>query len=157
MQTVRFPFILIVFTLARSCGQQTGNHGPLSPLTPESVQGCYELTLSKWNPGFGEDEEFVTPPKRVNLIAEQGTKGFETRGYLLRPAPGEKPSIHRDSYWTIEKHDTVELHWTTGFSGLTAKLRRKDGALVGEARPFWDFPRRGQKTRLIARRIECAR
>ena len=47
--------------------------------------GCYELELGRWWPwGYGGDSSFVTPPKRVQFLAEPGIEGFEQDGFLLR-------------------------------------------------------------------------
>src|SRR5215813_12236392 len=64
------------------------------PLNPENVQGCYELALAPWRPNLnlGEDSVFITPPSRIQLFAEKGTQGWESEGYLVKPAPGVKPA-----------------------------------------------------------------
>ena len=155
MVALRFLLLAVLLTLARSCGTSTGSQNPAVPLTPESVQGCYELSIAKWSPDLGEDSVFATPPKRIILLGEKGSNHFESNGYLLRPAPGEEPSIHRSAYWRLEGTDKLILVWTTGFSGVEVKLHRQGDALVGKAEPFWDFPRRGRKSKAVAQRIEC--
>jgi hypothetical protein len=104
---------------------------------------------------LGEDNEFILPPKRISLLNEHGAKGFETEGYLLRPAPGEKPSIHRWSYWKPDGADAICLAWTTGFSGLTMKLHPDGDTLKGEAKSFRDFPGRRQTAKVVAHKINC--
>jgi hypothetical protein len=47
------------------------------------------------------------------------------------------------------------LVWTTGLSGVEVKLHREGNTLVGVAEPFWDFPRRRRRSRVVAQRIEC--
>jgi hypothetical protein len=124
---------------------------------PENIQGCYELTLSAWRPNLnlGEDAVFVTPPRRIQLFAERGTQGWESEGYVVKPAPGVKPSIHRGSYWLPKSSQSIEIVWTTGFSGLTMILKIEGTDLHGEAQSFWDFPRRQQKADVVARKVEC--
>jgi len=124
---------------------------------PESIQGCYELTLSAWRPNLslGEDAVFVTPPPRIQLFAERGTQGWESKGYVVKPAPGVEPSIHRGSFWSPKSSQSIEIVWTTGFSGLVMILKITGADLRGEARSFWDFPRRRQKADVIARKVEC--
>jgi hypothetical protein len=124
---------------------------------PENIQGCYELTLSAWRPNLnlGEDAVFVTPPRQIQLFAERGTQGWESEGYVVKPAPGVKPSIHRGSYWLPKSSQSIKIVWTTGFSGLTMILKIEGTDLHGEAQSFWDFPRRQQKADVVARKVEC--
>jgi hypothetical protein len=124
---------------------------------PENIQGCYELTLSAWRPNLnlGEDVVFVTPPHRIHLFAERGTQGWESEGYVVKPAPGVAPSLHRGSYWSPKNPQSIEIVWTTGFSGLAMILKIEGTDLRGEARSFWDFPRRQQKADVTARKVEC--
>jgi hypothetical protein len=126
-------------------------------ISPETVQGCYELGLLKWQPdlNLGEDAKFIIPPERIQLLAERGTNNFEARGYLVRPAPGVPPSIHRSSYWKPVGPDKIEVVWGEPFSGVIMKLRFKDGTLKGKAQTFWDFLRRGQTAKIIAPKIDC--
>jgi hypothetical protein len=124
---------------------------------PENIQGCYELTLSAWRPNLnlGGDAVFVTPPHRIQLFAERGTQGWESKGYVVKPAPGAEPSIHRGSFWSPKSSQSIEIVWTTGFSGLVMVLKIVGTDLRGEAQSFWDFPRRRQKADVIARKVEC--
>jgi hypothetical protein len=124
---------------------------------PENIQGCYELTLSAWRPNLnlGGDAVFVTPPHRIQLFAERGTQGWESEGYVVKPAPGVAPSIHRGSYWSPKDSQSIEIVWTTGFSGLAMILKIEGTDLRGEARSFWDFSRRQQKADVTARKVEC--
>lgn len=124
---------------------------------PENIQGCYELTLSAWRPNLnlGEDAVFVTPPHRIQLFAERGTQGWESEGYVVKPAPGVEPSIHRGSYWSPKSSQSLEIVWTTGFSGLAMILKVEGTDLRGEAQSFWDFPRSQQKADVTARKVEC--
>ena len=122
----------------------------------EKVQGCYELGVLKWNPELhGEDAVFIRPPARIQLLAEQGTNGFENGKYLVRPAPGVSPSIHRSSYWKPVGPKTIEIVWTTGFSGLTMTLSLEGDTLKGKAESFWDFTRAPQTAPIVAPKIDC--
>ena len=124
---------------------------------PENIQGCYELALSAWRPNLnlGQDSIFVTPPHRIQLFVERGTQGWESEAYVVKPAPGVEPSIHRGSYWSPKGSQSIEIVWTTGFSGLVMILKIEGTDLLGEAQSFWDFPRRRQKADVIARKVEC--
>lgn len=129
-------------------------------LNPEAVQGCYELTLSPWFPDLklGEDEEFITPPHRIQLFAKKGTEGQEAQGYLVRPAPGTQPSIHRETYWLPKGPKSLEIVWTTGLSGLTMQLKTSDAEVLrGKAATFWDFGRKKQTAEVVAQRVDCGK
>jgi hypothetical protein len=125
---------------------------------PEAIQGCYDLTLSPWFPDLrlGEDEEFITPPARIQLFATKGIEGWESHGYIVRPAPGIKPSIHRGAYWLPKGSKAIEIVWTTGFSGLVMALKTSDAEVLrGKAQTFWDFSRKKQTADVVARRVDC--
>lgn len=124
---------------------------------PESVQGCYELTLSEWRPNvkLGDDAREITPPHRIQLLSERGTQGWEAEGYIVQPAPGVTASVHRGSYWRPKGPQSVEIVWTTGFSGLVMGLRVQGDALRGTAKSFWDFPRKKQTADVVARKVDC--
>lgn len=129
-------------------------------LKPEAIQGCYELTLSPWFPDLklGEDEEFITPPRRIQLFATKGTEGREAEGYLVRPAPGIQPSIHRETYWLPKGPKTLEIVWTTGLSGLMMQLKTSDAEILrGKAATFWDFSRKKQTAEVVAQRVDCGK
>jgi hypothetical protein len=124
---------------------------------PEMIQGCYELGTLTWHPDLklGEDMEFITPPRRIEILAEHGSKGFEQNGYLVRPAPGVPRSIHRASYWVPNGPNTIEVIWTTGHSGLFMRLKVESETLRGKATSFWDFPRRKQTADVVAHKVDC--
>lgn len=154
----------VAFGMARSVPQDTT--APPNPkqhealVSPEAVQGCYELALSPWFPEMklGEDEEFITPPPRIQLFAEKGTEGWEGNGYIVRPAPGVKPSIHRGAYWLPKGRKSLEIVFTTGFSGLMMGLKTADAeTLRGRATTFWDFDRKKQTAEVTARRVPCGK
>ena len=123
----------------------------------ENVQGCYELALSAWRPNLnlGEDAVFITPPARIQIFAERGTQGWESAGYIVKPAPGVKPSIHRGSYWLPKNSDSIEITWTTGLSGLVMSLKIEGTDLRGKAVSFWDFSRKRQTAQVVAHRVGC--
>lgn len=124
---------------------------------PETIQGCYELVLSEWRPDMhlGRDAVFITPPPRVQLFAEKGTQGWESERYIVKPASGVKPSIHRGSYWLPTSSDSIKIVWTTGFSGLVMGLKIEGGDLHGQAETFWDFTRERQTADVTAHKVAC--
>lgn len=129
-------------------------------IKPEAIQGCYELTLSPWFPEMrlGEDEEFIVPPARIQLFADKGTAGREANGYLVRAAPGVKPSVHTKTYWVPKGTKSLAIVFSTGLSGLTMELKTSDAeTLHGKASTFWDFNRRKQTAEVTAHRVPCGK
>jgi hypothetical protein len=129
-------------------------------LNPEAVQGCYDLTLSPWFPPMrlGDDEALITPPQRIQLLLEKGTEEPESRGYLVRPAPGATPSIHSSMYWVPKSSKALEITFTDGFSGLVMGLKTSDAeTLHGKAMTFWDFDRKRQAAEVMAHRVPCGK
>ncbi len=125
-----------------------------------SFAGCYKLKLGRWWPwSFGGDNEFVTPPSKIELLAIQGTEGFETEGFLIRGIPPAQVNTigrRRASFWQVKSKNDVELIWTTGFSGVTLNLSKHGDDLRGWAHPFFDFPTSPRIMHITAPRIACA-
>ena len=124
--------------------------------TPQSVAGCYALSIGKWSPtiALGEDSKDVAPPAVVRLFTTPGRGDLEGQGMLVRPARSSRPSIHRGSFWFVEE-DRVVVVWTTGFSGLRMSLRPSPTGLEGEAESFWDVDRPPQRAHVDATRVGC--
>lgn len=145
---------------ARKANTQSNPKQDEKHIRPEAVQGCYDLTLSPWFPEMklGDDEEFITPPTRIQLFAEKGTEGWESEGYIVRAAPGIKPSIHRGAYWLPKGSKSLKIVFTTGFSGLAMDLKTADAeTLHGKATTFWDSDRKKQTAEVTAHRAPCGR
>jgi hypothetical protein len=129
-------------------------------VNPEAIQGCYELTLSPWFPEMklGEDEDIITPPRRIQLLAEKDADSPDSKGYAVRPAPGVKPSVHSGMYWLPKGSKSIEITFTTGFSGVALALKTADAeTLHGKATTFWDFKRKKQIAEVMARRVPCGK
>jgi hypothetical protein len=128
-------------------------------IKPETIQGCYDLGTLNWRPDLRLDKDeavFITPPERIELLAERGTQGREKNGYLVRPAPGVPQSVHRSAYWMPIGPKKIEIVFTTGTSGLEMQLTVQGETLQGKAKTFWDFLRRRQTAHVIAHKINCA-
>ena len=123
----------------------------------QRVQGCWALTRGPWWPPLpiGEDSIFSALPRRIELQNRRGTGVFEKEGWLVRPASGQPSSVHTYSYFAPLGQDTVEIVWTTGFSGLTMRLGVTRDTLRGVAETFWDFPRPTQTTKVVLTRVQC--
>ncbi len=124
-----------------------------------SFAGCYELKLGRWWPwSFGGDNEFVTPPSKIELLPVQGTEGFEKDEFLIRRIPPAQVNTigrRRASFWQVRSKNDVELTWTTGFSGVTLNLSKHGDDLRGWAHPFFDFPTSPCIMHVTAQRIPC--
>ncbi len=140
---------------AQNCSKSAPVESPTSSFT-----GCYQVTLGSWWPwAFGEDTKYVTPPTRIRLLPEQGTKGFKRDGFLLRTIPRkeEPPDGSRESsYWQVRSANQIDLTWTDGFTGVTLKLEKKGDELSGWAHPHFDaFKFVPRTARVVARPITC--
>jgi hypothetical protein len=127
---------------------------------PENILGCYELGTLDWKPDLQLDKEeavFITPPERIELLAEHGTQGRGKNGYLVRPAPGVTQSVHRSTFWMPIGPKKIEIVFSTGTSGLEMQLTVQGGTLQGNAKTFWDFARRRQTAHVMARKIDCGK
>jgi hypothetical protein len=140
--------VMLLVVISPSCSGQTSNPPKTqSENQTSSFTGCYELVLGKWWPWpFGEDTVFVTPPTRIELLPEPGTKGFEKDGFLIRAIPPQtsvSPGRPVSSYWH-------------GLSGVTLELSKHGTELRGWAHPHFDFPTPPPRIQhVIAKRIGC--
>lgn len=142
---------------------QSSQDGPKDErqfVKPEAIQGCYELALSSWRPNLdlGEDTVFITPPHRIQLFAEKERQASELglEWYVVKAAPGVKPSIHSHSYWIPKSSQSIKIVWTTtGLSGLAMYLKIDGSDLRGTAKTFWHFTRERQTADVVARKADC--
>lgn len=147
VKTTRQAVTLIFFVALSLTSVAQQDKAPASPETqPRSrtapFVGCYDVNMGRWWPwGFGGDTKFVTPPSRIELLSEQGTKGFEQEGLLIRAMPprkGAAPGRGSPSYWQLNSNDQVDLIWNDGFTGVTLTLRKNGDKLRGWAHPHFD-------------------
>jgi len=153
-------FVLLLIISPRCSGQPSNPPKPQNKNQTSSFTGCYELVLGRWWPwSFGEDTVFVTPPTRIELLPEPGTKGFEQNGFMIRTislqtsvAPGRPVS----SFWRLKSSTHIDMVWTNGLSGVTLKLRKHGTELRGWAHPHFDFPTPPPRIQHVtAKRIGC--
>ena len=55
----------------------------------------------------------------------------------------------------MEKGDSIELRWTTGFSGVNMSLSHEGDTLRGLAETTWDFDRQVQHANVTMWRVRC--
>jgi len=123
----------------------------------QAVAGCWAVSMAPWRPKMAIDADSIysTPPARIELQTSRGTRMFEDRGWLVRPAPGVAPSIHGFAYFQPLGGDSIRIAWSTGFSGLTMRLVARQDTLRGTAQTFWDFGRRPQTADVLLVRVPC--
>lgn len=124
---------------------------------PPRLLGCYEVKLGAWQPALdlGPDTVFIQPPVHFELLGDTGTSAMERARWLVRPAPRATPGRHRFSSWRLSTADSVELIWTTGFSGLRIVVASATDTLRGRAETFWDFDRARQRAAAELVRAPC--
>ena len=152
----------VVAAASIGCGKREPVVVPMRPLTAPlakwpDVIGCWELRMGAWSPTLmlGADERIITPPSRVLIDSTIGTRPYERRNLLLRPAPGAAPSVHRYSWWNMGRADSIQLRWTTGFSGVNMSLSHEADTLRGIAETTWDFDRQVQHADVTMWRVRC--
>jgi hypothetical protein len=156
--------LMLLMVITPTCSAQASNPSSATQTQVEnhtgSFTGCYELVLGRWWPwSFGEDTVYVTPPARIELLSEPGTRGFEKNGLIIRTIPPQNgASAGRTvySYWQMKSSTHVELVWTNGLSGVTLKLKKRRTELRGWAHPHFDFPTPPPRVQHVtAKRIAC--
>lgn len=118
-------------------GESANAQAPSIPPSAMSFAGCYELKLGRWWPwSFGEDNQFVTPASKIQLLPQQGTEGFEKNGLV--------DSSNSSGQWEC-------IWWPPQVFLLASKVRQSCPTYLDE-RLFWSLPQpwkaRGQTARL---------
>ena len=158
-----YSLVLIATAALAACGPPKPIEVAAPAVAPSplaswpDVVGCWELRMGAWRPALmlGPDERIVTPPSRVLIDSTIGTRPYERRNLLLRPAPGATPSVHRYSWWNMGRADSIQLRWTTGFSGVNMSLDHEGDTLRGVAETTWDFERQVQHADVTMWRVAC--
>jgi hypothetical protein len=158
-QALRLAVAATIFVILAVSPSETVSQESSSPQTLMSAAvpfaGCYELQLGRWWPwSMGDDTKFVTPPQHIELRLQRGTELFERNGLLIRAIP---PSAsRRSSFWLLQGRDGVDLIWTSGFSGVSLRLKKHEKELRGWAHAFFDSPRPPHLAHVRARPIPCS-
>ena len=149
---------ILSLVFPRTVSSQTDKHTRSTP-PADALAGCYELKLGRWWPwSFGEDNQFVTPPTKIQLLPVPGSEGFEINGSLIRPIPPSQRTTfgrRQFSYWQMSSESRLDLIWTDGLSGVTLKLTRHRDKLRGWAHPHFDFPTLPRLMHVTAVRTAC--
>ena len=120
---------------------------------------CFRLMLTPWLEALaiGEDSIFSTPPRvvRFSTVKRAWRSYDESLWMRVEPTLGEPHSVHGPGFWR-PYGDSVEVAWSTGFSGLTMNLHTATDTLRGLASTFWDFPRPTQVAQVLGVPTRCA-
>lgn len=166
------PFLAIVAALlfvlpavGQTVSNQLKNSSRPTTIPKSTVQvnafvGCYALHVSRWWPwGFGEDDVFVKPPKRIQLSSDPDVRGSDKGALLIRTIPiSEKTLSERreSSFWFVKSAKRALLTWTNGFSGVSITAKMSDRGFSGWAHPHFDFPTPPPRTaHVTAHRVPC--
>jgi hypothetical protein len=103
---------------------------------------------------LGGDSAYVQPPGTIEIRNQRGSEGFERRGYIIRPAPGFRASVHRFAF-AQPTTDSVSLAWTNGFSGVWMMVASRPDSLLGTARTSWDFDHPSQTASVRLVKVRC--
>jgi len=165
MNRVLVCAILLASGAVPACAQtKVSQRSTPKSLSPDAMQaasfaGCYQLHMGRWWPwGFGDENHYVTPPSRIQLLVERGTHGFEQGELLIREIPlhGPQAESRESSFWQVRSASELQLAWTNGFVGVTLDLKKNRDGLTGSAHPHFDagtfVPRIAHVT---AQRIAC--
>lgn len=84
-------------------------------------------------------------------------KVLRANGYIVRPAPGIKPRIHRVAYRLPKGPKSREMVCLD--DGIQWwELKTSDAEVLrGKASTFWDLGRRKQIADVVALRVECGK
>jgi hypothetical protein len=111
---------------------------------------CYEVKLGPWAPplALGADTAFTIPPHRFSVDAAADS-ALGRGAYAVRALAGAAGPVHSRGRWAVVRADSVEVLFTTGFSGVVLHIHRDGAVWRGSASTFWDFPR-PEQTALVS-------
>jgi hypothetical protein len=134
----------------------TASNGLFGQVSPREVEGCYALQLGNWATLVPEPT-FQIPPDTIRLDTIKGTRMFEERGYLVRPVI---PRTNGLAFWTPIGRDSIQISFTTSFTGAQLKLHVDRDTLRGTITGFTDYIIPGMKKNpamaIIAVRAHCS-
>jgi hypothetical protein len=120
--------LIIALACATACAGSPPSPFPAPvPLSAgeRALLGCYQVSIGPWRhrvrefpvPGGGD---FTTPPAIIQLDSALFDPRDGGRTRRVGVPIGVKPSVHGYRTWrTTSAVDTVELEFSTGFSGMT--------------------------------------
>lgn len=157
--------LALLLPLARARAQanssQASGNGRKVAATPsaaevQSFAGCYELHVGHaWPWGPSRDGWL---PRRIELLTESGTVGFEKANPLIYAMPRKKLDSRpwESPFWAVQSPKKVRLLWIGHFGGDTLKLHKTRSGLSGWDHSSSDVAFSWQITHVTARRIPCS-
>ena len=120
------------------------NRGDRDFIKAESIQGCYESGALNWRPELKLDKDeivFITPPERIELLAERGTK----EGKRIATWCGQHPTLRQ--VFTAQpigcRLDQIKLVvLTTGTSGVEMQFTVRGGDASWQSKNFLGLPQK---------------
>jgi hypothetical protein len=116
------------------------------PSVPSGIlrrAGCYQLSLSSWQPALRPaGSKAFNPPDRIRLSTTRHSLWCASNEtcYAVFPmeASATGSSIYNNGAWATEGKDGIVIRWSSGFQGIILHLRDKEGRLSGTAAIFSD-------------------
>jgi hypothetical protein len=116
--------VLIGLLAAWALGAQT----PAGSLASRSrFVGCYQVRLGPWT-----NPPMLAPPFEFRLDSTASTSALFFSGGFSSVVPSNLTG-RETAGWRIENDSTISIHWSTGFVGVSLKLRVDGDTLRGKA------------------------
>jgi len=123
---------------------------------------CYRLELGAWSGPFPSGSPTLHQVPEAIRLDTVSLPAMPWPGHYQRAAPSQAPRNGRPErfppHWRLFAQDSLEIIWTTGFGGVTLRLRQAHDALSGAAYAFNDVEGPGivQPTAPVkGTRIDC--
>jgi hypothetical protein len=145
--------ILSVWCPAASpCGAQQAARAKAQALI-----GCWKVEPGPFSVmgRIGVDPGQTTLPSFVQFDTVPGQSwSGDPLGRLVRALAGDSGSRYRDGYYLFSGADSLQVHWTTGFVGMTLLLRLDSAVMRGRASAWTDYMGH-EEASVVLRRAAC--
>ena len=121
-------------------------------VTPDSVVGCYEMTIDG-------HLEYELPPRHFSLSSQQGTDDFERNNYIIRPVRASSSGHYEWALWRPLGRDSVLMVWTSGFEVTRLRVVVRGDTLRGKIVQSDDVIIEGERNpeaNVLVVRTECS-
>lgn len=113
---------------------------------------CFNVSLGPWAPALPEPLPPI--PDRLLLTDSLGNIGLEN-GRLVVEAIAPANNSYQWSWWQELPHDSIQVVFSTGFTGVSFRLARRGNDLEGAAFAFFDFQAESPKASAEFTRLSC--
>ena len=163
---MRFRLIVAMAAVAGAGANVVGDGRLMAQDTPAELTGCLDVTVGAWvvetyvdrlHPRPGESEEWNPVPPRIMFAGPLERIPSNTRIVVPEGAPAMPAGY--STGWTggrIEG-DSLEVFFSSGYTGMRAKLGRSGDGWTGTMRSFTptSFPTRFMPDRWAMSRVDC--